>query len=221
MNSMFETLLQLPLFQGMTQEDLTRILGIVKLHFRKYKAGETIIKSGTVCDRFEFILHGEVDAATTSPHAAYTFHEYFHAPHVVEPYSMFGMYTQYTANYVAVTEVHTVSISKSFILNELFNYEIFRFNYTNQLCNRSQQLSKRLWKQPSDQLEKRIIQFIIHHVERPADRKSIKIKMEELAKLLNSTRLSVSKALNELEAQGQLELNRGEIVVPDAKVFFS
>ena len=221
MNSMFETLLQLPLFQGMTKEDLTRILGIVKLHFRKYKAGETIIKSGTTCDRFEFILHGEVDASTTSPHAAYTFHEYFHAPHVVEPYSMFGMYTQYAANYVAVTEVHTVSISKSFILNELFNYEIFRFNYTNQLCNRSQQLSKRLWKQPSDQLEKRIIQFIIHHVERPAGRKSIKIKMEELAKLLNSTRLSVSKALNELEAQGLLELYRGEIVVPDAKVFFS
>ena len=110
---------------------------------------------------------------------------------------------------------------RSFILNELFNYEIFRFNYTNQLCNRSQQLSKRLWKQPSDQLEKRIIQFIIHHVERPAGRKSIKIKMEELAKLLNSTRLSVSKALNELEAQGLLELYRGEIVVPDAKVFFS
>ena len=45
--------------------------------------------------------------------------------------------------------------------------------------------------------------------------------MEELAKLLNSTRLSVSKALNELEAQGLLELYRGEIVVPDAKVFFS
>lgn len=42
METMFDTLLQLPLFQGLAQEDFTRILEKVKLHFTKYKPGELL-----------------------------------------------------------------------------------------------------------------------------------------------------------------------------------
>ena len=35
MNTIFDTLLQLPLFQGLAVEDFTRILEKVKLHFAK------------------------------------------------------------------------------------------------------------------------------------------------------------------------------------------
>ena len=44
---MYDTLLQLPLFQGLAHEDFTNILGKVKLHFTKHKAGETLVKKGT------------------------------------------------------------------------------------------------------------------------------------------------------------------------------
>ena len=44
METMFDTLLQLPLFQGLCHEDFTSILDKVKLHFIKHKAGETIIE---------------------------------------------------------------------------------------------------------------------------------------------------------------------------------
>ena len=46
METMFNTLLQLPLFQGLCHEDFTNILEKVKLHFTKHKAGEVIVKSG-------------------------------------------------------------------------------------------------------------------------------------------------------------------------------
>ena len=46
METMFDTLLQLPLFQGLAQEDFTRILEKVKLHFTKYKPGELLLKEG-------------------------------------------------------------------------------------------------------------------------------------------------------------------------------
>lgn len=44
METMFNTLLQLPLFQGLCHEDFTNILEKVKLHFTKHKAGEVIVK---------------------------------------------------------------------------------------------------------------------------------------------------------------------------------
>ena len=37
MDSMFDTLLQLPLFQGMTLDDLTLIVEKTKMHFEKKK----------------------------------------------------------------------------------------------------------------------------------------------------------------------------------------
>ena len=128
MNTMFDTLLQLPLFQGLAQEDFTNILGKVKLHFTKHKSGDIIISSGTACDRFIFTLKGEVTSITATSSESYSILEYNSAPYLIEPQSMFGMNTSYVATYIASTELHTVSIDKSFVLNQLFDYDIFRLN---------------------------------------------------------------------------------------------
>ena len=45
----------------------------------------------------------------------------------------------------------------------------------------------------------------------------LKIKMEDLAQIVNDTRTGVSKTLNNMQAKGLVELHRGEIVIPDAK----
>ena len=56
METMFDTLLQLPLFQGLCHEDFTSILDKVKLHFIKHKVGETIIGSGSPGKQLCFLL---------------------------------------------------------------------------------------------------------------------------------------------------------------------
>ena len=111
MNTMFDTLLQLPLFQGLAQEDFTNILGKVKLSFTKHKAGEVIVKAGDTCSQLIFVLKGEISSCTSSANTSYSFTEYFQAPYVIEPQSLFGMSTSYVSAYTAQTETHTVSIS--------------------------------------------------------------------------------------------------------------
>ena len=187
MNTMFDTLLQLPLFQGLAQEDFTNILGKVKLSFTKHKAGEVIVKAGDTCSQLIFVLKGEISSCTSSANTSYSFTEYFQAPYVIEPQSLFGMSTSYVSAYTAQTETHTVSISKAFVMSEL--------------CN----------------LEKRIGNFILTHIERPSGRKILKIKMEELAQVVNDTRMGVSRALNSMQEKGLLELHRGEMMIPDAE----
>lgn len=217
MKTMFDTLLQLPLFQGLCQEDFTIILEKVKLHFTKHKAGETIIKSGKSCDQLLFILKGEVSMVTSSKEETFTFIEQMEAPYVIEPYSLFGMSTTYTSTYIACTEVHSVSISKTFVLNDLFKYEIFRLNYMNIISNRAQNQYARLWEKPAQSLEDKIIRFIMVHLERSSGEKTLKVKMDDLAYCLDDTRLNTSKALNGLQDQGLLSLHRKEIVIPDAQ----
>lgn len=216
METMYDTLLQLPLFQGLAKEDFTSILGKVKLHFAQHKSGETLIKEGSFCGQLFFVLKGEVVSSTLSTDHSYCFSEVFKAPHLIEPCSLFGMNTTYVSTYVASTEVHTISINKSFVLDELFKYEIFRLNYMNMISNRSQMLNNRLWVEVlGDNIEARIINFIFSHVERASGKKMLKIKMAVLADVINTTRLRVSKALNDMQQRGELELHRGEIVIPE------
>ena len=169
---MFDTLLQLPLFQGLCHEDFTSILDKVKLHFIKHKAGETIIENGSPCKQLRFLLKGKVSIVTTSKENIYTVIEQMEAPYLIEPQSLFGMNTNYASSYIAHTEAHTISISKAFVLSDLFNYDIFRLNYMN---------------------------------------------MDDLARYLDDTRLNTSKALNELQDKGLIELRRKEILIPDAQ----
>ena len=91
METMFDTLLQLPLFQGLCHEDFTSILDKVKLHFIKHKVGETIIESGSPCKQLCFLLKGEVSIVTNSKENIYTVIEQMEAPYLLEPQSLFGL----------------------------------------------------------------------------------------------------------------------------------
>ena len=188
-----------------------------KLHFTKYKPGELLLKEGGACHELVFVLKGEIASSTSSADSSYCFTEYFPAPFLIEAHSIFGMKTHYASTYRARTEVHTVSISKAFVVKELFNYEIFRLNYMNIISNRTQMLHNRLWAVFGNSPESRIIHFILSHTERLSGEKILKIKMEDLAQIINETRTGVSKALNTMQTKGLVELHRGEIILPNVE----
>lgn len=221
MNTIFDILLQLPLFQGLAVEDFTRILEKVKLHFAKQKTGETLVQEGTPCDRLIFILNGNIAATTKSVQEHYSLTEYFEAPYLIEPQSLFGLYTTYSARYTATTPINSISINKEAVINDLLKYEIFRLNYLNIVSSQLQLLNKSTWGYTPDNIEARISNFIRTHLKRLQGSKSLKIKMEDLATIVNDTRNGVSKALNNMQDKGLLELHRGEIVIPAAEKLFA
>ena len=91
-------------------------------------------------------------------------------------------------------------------------------NFTNIISNRAQSLKARLWMPVPDDTEGRIVHFICQRCEQSNGKKALKIKMEELARITNDTRLSISKALNKMQQDGWIELHRGEIVIPELKL---
>ena len=212
---MYDTLLQLPLFQGLAKNDFTSILDKVKIHFLKRKAGDTVALGGEDCRELVFLLNGSLVSKTSGRDELYTFYEAINAPFLIEPYSLFGWSTKYVSTYTALTACNLVTIEKAYLLSELNNYEIIRLNYLNILSNRAQNLHDRLWTNLPESLHDRIVEFILLHSYVPGGEKRLKIKMDDLAKLLSSTRIRVSKALNEMQDKHWLTLHRGEIRIPD------
>lgn len=210
---MYDTLLQLPLFQGFCKKDFTQVLEKVRFHFHKYKPNEPIVRQGDTCNNLIFSLSGEISSQTIDAKGKFTIEERFTSPMLLEPYSIFGMNTCYTASYIAQTEVSIVSISKSYLLDQLNHYEIFRMNFYNILSNRVQTAHIKLWNTLNGTTQNRIIQFLIQRTQAATGEKKLFIKMEVLADLIDDTRMKVSKCLNDLQEQGLVKLSRKEILI--------
>lgn len=212
---MYETLLCLPYFQGLSKDDITAILGKVTLEFKRYGDGDVIFRQGEKCDKFVILTQGKASGTTTAPDGTYHIKEELNAPQTIEAYSIFGYNTCYQREYTAKGECTVLTIDKQHIFGELSKHNIFTINLLNIICRRTQQMTEHLWHFNSATITGRIAQFIAKRCETQKGEKHIAIKMERLATLLCETRLNISKALNEMQDSGYLTLHRGGITIHD------
>lgn len=213
--TMYDSLLQLPLFQGLGKNDFTRIIEKVKLHFKDFKQGSIIAEQNTPCEHLIFLLKGEINMQRIDEANSYILSETITVPDVFEPQSIFGMHTRYMATYMAQTDVKAMSIEKNFILKELNKHEIFRLNYLNYLSVYCQTYNNKLWNFHIGSIEQKFLQFFLSRCRRPYGPKHLKITMEVLANLIDETRINVSRLLNELQQKDLVTLKRKGIFIPD------
>ena len=211
---MYDTLLSLPLFQGMSQADFNSLLQKIRLDFVRYEAGSVIINSGDRCSSLAFLINGTVESSRQGMNGQFTFMEQIDAPYLIEPYSMFGRVGSYQRTYTAVTPCSFLMVDKQYIYTELGKYNICRMNLLNILSGRVQQLDSHIWSLDGMTLRERIIRFIKGLSDLQNGRKQLIIKMNDLATLMDATRLNVSRELNALEKDGIISLRRKEIFIP-------
>jgi CRP-like cAMP-binding protein len=63
-------------------------------------------------------------------------------------------------------------------------------------------------------LEEKFASFLLNRCQRADGEKYLQITMEDLANLINETRINVSRMLNDLQQKGLLQLKRKEIYIP-------
>ena len=213
--TMYDNLLLLPLFQGLSKTDFTTILEKVRFHFLTYQEGEIFIRQGEDCQQLCFLLNGKAVARTTDKEHAYTLSETFDAPTIIEPQSLFGMHPHYTATYQAQTQVKVLTIDKAYIFSELNKYEIFQLNFLNLLSNRVQTANQKIWNTHIGTLNEKVVHFFAFRSQNPGGEKTLQITMEDWAGLIDETRINLSRLLNELQGKGLLQLKRKEFFIPD------
>ena len=211
---MYDTLLSLPLFQGMSQVDFNSLLQKVRLDFVRYEEGSTIISAGERCKSFAFLINGSVESSRSGMDGNLIFMEQVDAPCLIEPYSMFGRAGSYQRTYTALTPCSFLMVDKQYIYTELGKYNICRMNLLNILSGRVQQLDSHMWTMEGMDLRGRITRFIKGLSDIQTGSKKMCVKMNYLATLMDATRLNVSRELNALEAEGLISLRRKEIFIP-------
>ena len=81
---LYDKLLALPLFQGLSRDDLSRIVEQTPFEFKVFKVQDIIVKEDTPCDNMVFLLDGMVEATAWSDDRQYSLKEQLRAPNVLQ-----------------------------------------------------------------------------------------------------------------------------------------
>ena len=210
-NKLYDILLALPLFLGMSRNDLHQAAGKTRFDFMKTPAEENIVGEGEPCKHLFFLLTGTVTVWTEADDHGYRVVESLTAPEIFQPECIFGLSQRFTHTYIAQTDCSIMRLEKKDILKLSELFDIFRINLLNLISAQTQKMSKKFLRVPPKSLEERIVRFLEAHCIRPAGEKDFYIKMTRIGEELNDSRLDVSRALNNLKKEGLLQLHRGRI----------
>lgn len=206
-------LLALPLFQGLSRDDLWSIAESIPFAFLQHHTAQTIVSENQSCDSLIFLLDGTMQVTTHADDHGYTLSEAIKAPQVIEPERLFGLSQHFMRTYTALTSCNTLSIHKKHVIELTEQHIIFRLNLLNIITTQSQRLQQQPWHPQPKDLRQRIIRFFIDRSLRPAGEKVFKIKMIRLATELNAGRPEVSATLNAMQSEGLINLRRGQITI--------
>lgn len=212
--SIFQRLIQTPIFQGMSNDDLSRVVSYIKFDFFRIVAGNDIVVNGEQTTQLLLISTGDIAVEQESDDHGYSLVEFFHAPCLVQPERLFGRTTYYTHSVKALTDVNVIALPKNELLSLCADFLVVRLNLLNILSTNAQRLYGIPWHRHPLKLEEEFTAFVTHRCSRPAGKKALTITMERLAHELGTTRIRVSRMLNQLKAKGCVDYTRGKITIP-------
>ena len=210
----YDRLLQFPLFQGMSRDDLEIVAGHTRFGFLKVPAGRQIIHAGDPCTHLYFLINGTLKIETFSDDRRYSVTEQMSSPYILQQESIFGYYQRYTHDFYALTDANFLTLDKEEVVRLSEDFLVFRLNLMNHLATQTQKLIQSQWRRNPLSLRERIVRFFFQHTLYPAGPKTFHILMERLAEEVNDSRLNVSRALNRMQEARVLELHRGRIEIP-------
>jgi CRP-like cAMP-binding protein len=210
---LYDHLLQFPLFQGMSRDNLSLVAGHTKFGFLKVAAGQTVVSADDACGQLFFLLSGTLQAETSSDDRAYKVVEHLSAPWQLQPEAIYGYNQRFTHTVIALTECSFITIGKDEVNRLSEQFLVFRLNLLNIFATQSQKLLRQQWHRPPATLAERIVRFLRQHCIYPAGPKTFHILMTRLADEVGDSRLVVSRVLNQMQRDGLIILRRGIIEV--------
>lgn len=221
MNSMFEILMELPLFRGATRERMAETVGMAKFHFLKYLPGETIVEAGTPCTHIKFIISGSVRSKIVNPDSRFKVSQTLVAPDVISPDYLFGRATNYPCTVTAIEPTGILQIAKSDHIKILNSDEVFMFNYLNLLSMNAQKSVSGVLALTTGSIEERIAFWIIALTQPSGKDIALECRQRDMYSFFGVQRSSFLSTLDSMKERGLLTYDAYKIDIIDRRALIS
>lgn len=217
MENIHQTLMQLPLFQGVGRVKLTELIEKTRFHFLKYHPGELIINRSEPCTQFKFLLSGSVRCEMNTYDGKVKLSQTLHAPDIIAPEHLFGRTTHYPAYYYAVDTVGIMQIDKPTFMTFMQDEPIFLINLLNILSRRSQKNKEALLSITTGDLRERLAYWVLALTSRNATNIRIMARQRDLYGYFGVQRTALLNTLAELKQEKIIDYTLNEINILDRR----
>ncbi|MCM1036667.1 MAG: Crp/Fnr family transcriptional regulator [Bacteroides sp.] len=217
MTSIFDTLVELPLFRGVSRRKMADTVGAFKFHFLKYPAGERVFRAGEECVDLTFVLSGRVRITCAASDGRFSVEQTLAGPEVVAPDFLFGRITAYPGDVTAIDTVSVLRVSKSDYLEILRSDPVFLINYVNLLSMSAQKSVEGVLAVGTGSMAERIAFWVSALTQPRATGIRLRCSRRDLASLFGVQRSSLKATLDAMTADGLITHTASEIAVTDRR----
>lgn len=213
--SMFELLMDLPLFKGVSINTISQVVGEAKFHFLKYPSAEVIIREREACTHLTFVISGSVRLTTVNANGRFAVGQTLKAPAVISPDFLYGKVTSYPCTVTAIDNVSILKISKSDYARILTTDPVFLFNYLNMLSVNAQKSVEGILSLTTGEIDERVAFWIIALTQPGSTDIKLTCRTRDLCSLFGVPRGTFNAGLESMKERGLLEYNNNELVITD------
>lgn len=221
MDSMFQTLVKIPLFSGVSQERMAEVIEKAKFHFLKYTPGNDIALAGQNVTHLNFIIGGSVRLSIQGIDQGFCIESSLTAPDVIAPDFLFGRHTEYPCTATAIDTVSILSVSKTDYLDMLQRDRIFQLNYLNTLSMNAQKSVLGVQSLTSGSFEERIAFWVVAMTQSRATDVVLRCRQRDLCQIFGVQRSAMIAALDDMHRRGLLRYDSDAVFFHDRRELVS
>lgn len=217
MDNMYELLMGLPLFSGVTYERMLEVVGTTKFHFLKFSEGETFINAGDPCTHLKFVISGSTRLCMVTPGRHFSVSQTLKAPDIIAPDYIFGRSTSYPCKAVALEQTGILQIAKPDYLKILNTDPIFLFNFLNILSMNAQKAVDGILSVATGSLEERIAFWVIALTQHGGHDIILSSGRHDLSSVFGVQRSFLVATLEGMKTRGLIDYSANEIRINDRR----
>lgn len=215
-----DELSQIPIFQKLTPPELERLRGIVKR--TRFPRDTVMFFQGDPSDSLHLILSGSVKVYQTSEQGRQRILKILGPREIVGELAMLDGQPR-SATVAALDDTATVSISRRDFEKFVAERPEFLWKVVESLCEKVRHVSGEMMEMSFREVPYRLLRALAQLCEQhrqaspEGTRIAIRLTSADLAGMVGTSRENVSRLLAQFQEEGLVRMERGQLVVPDAK----
>lgn len=212
MASMYETIMELPLFKGIGNDQVSLFLEKTKVDFLNFEAGDVLAEPGERVDSLDFILGGRVEVIHEIPGLGIKVREESGKGRVIGAMNLFGMTTRHMSEVRALDKVGIMRIGKEQYFNLLMTDKIYVLNLLNYLSAGAQKVESVIMETEGNSIDIKLKSLIESLTQKNSGPVAVEGTDEALAALCGVREQDFTRWKRERRDNGEIILEGEQII---------
>jgi CRP-like cAMP-binding protein len=213
----FPVLIKSPLFRGLKEDEIERLIGSINYRVRYYPAGALAVICGEEITSVMIVITGSMKGEMADISGRTIKIEDVNPPDALASAFIYGSGARYPVNVIANTDSELLMFDRSDYLTLMLTDKRILSNYLNVVCTKAMFLSDRLRFLSFRTIKGKFAHYLSSLPGASSGRVIVDRTQQELSEYFGVARPSLARAIGEMERRGLISVARREVRLLDMK----